>query len=112
VRAQEDPDCSSAQVVRLVFSDALGPADPQVVEQIVVALGDGTRIAPRAIADHAALGQESGRDDNVLDLCVESSAAVAEVVLAEALLRDRAGHPTASVRFRVPRSAPPGQESS
>jgi hypothetical protein len=112
-RLEPNPSrCPGArQVIRTYWSDVLTQVGDADLAGIQLILGDGRTLAPSGFDDQARReGDEYpcaqpfsaclGRaDDNVLDLCVDSDAAVVHVRFAAGLFEDAAGHPSAAAEL-------------
>ena len=112
----------AGQVVRVYWSDRLGPVSSASVAAIELRLADGQRAHPLDFDDQASVQPESEsesesepaakpsracaelrgecsglEDDNVLDLCVEREVAVVHLRIAAGALHDASGNPSALV---------------
>lgn len=103
--APSDSRCPGAeQVIRSYWSDMLQDVGLDDLAGIELYLADGRALAPIGFDDHADIADVSPCeapclrpvDDNVLDLCVDSTTAVTHVRFAAGVFTDPSGRATAA----------------
>jgi len=104
----------AAQMIRSYWTDALTHVGADDLASVDLRLADGRVVHPIDFDDQAHREDDppcpacsSPTDDNVLDLCIDTSEAIVHLHFAAGLFRDPAGHPTAAADVTLPPSKPP-----
>ncbi|MCB9566981.1 MAG: hypothetical protein H6710_07195 [Myxococcales bacterium] len=101
--AEGDPCEGHHQRIRTIWSVSIAGGEPLDLTAFAVTLTDGSRAHPVAVSDHRQEPGPMQGDDNVIDLCLDPSAAALRIAVDAGALRDLYGIATASADAPIAR---------